>query len=1824
MGDVSLRLRRWLQSLDDADLGVIISICKPAGMSVQVCPPQEWLDRRALPDRELRTARVWLAKATSAQLNHLACSAIDGVAGILETSHGFDRAVVRNPDREQLGRLLTAVGLPVGRLVLFGLLLSQATASELAIRHGSDLERELENAEHKFPTEWSTQPPLEFEPAELATLANRLDELKYKSAGFREHAIDAAQRVGNGQPIGPHLAMLDEYETLRTAVAEEFAKVCDTSAGDFAELDQALAMLRARLDDRQRHERIVKADQIDKLEKQLDGLTMALRNATDDDVRAQYEDMIRRAEARLASLDPARGQPVPAGQAEPLVNPPASVSVVQNSPVDWPAEAADENEPSQRLDLAEAACDASPTEALFDQSTASFEPAANESIEPTSGSASDAAIGPWEEGSPPLAVSLVSQGRLTEAYWVTSMSAEPDHRTAVLRFAAAAYGTHTPPAFDIDPSVFDDDPEAAVVALTAALRCGLVSGWWPTQPAKLRSALQLPDDWSEFVDAAVAAVQHGHRVTTGIGSRTVPGTSTFDVDSLRAELGSRAANLMAELPRRKTQYQRASKVLLRLAGTGGPLYTALQTVVTWAKDGVDRQALCELAACFEQDAVHTMIADADAAATSAKRAKEPIVAGAHRALVRAVGEVADIVYDATELAGRTGVPASDDTAAAAALAKALATLNGASALAGMTGAALDLLRRWLLDPSTVTEHTVAYFGVAPLSGRGLPEPGPEVLLPLHDLPRLPDGRPDPGHPQVAEALARLREPLDLGLAIRAYCERGDLRRARRILELHATRYWPFATGADAGRDTLDRAVEKWSKEYQTNYQNINDLFARIRTQNLLDQSLEVRISGKLQALAPPVGDAVDEKLAELRQLADELTGHERSRLAELRTELDGRAVDDADRKRIHALLDEGDTITAAEFLAFIRAGKRLPEQPAESSEDLQNFVAFLAQGTSEIDASTSALAWARLATGDRGLVGNAMKGLKAWDDLTREGRTRNVAELVQDILGTLGLTSSVAPREQTRGVRSSQPGFRQFRVQGSPADGSYVAALGSDAPEFAVTVIFEERRGRPVLDVLGEQDAAMANIVLYRHPLDISGRRQLLSKPDGRVNALVIDPAAMGWVAAMAPGSWRATQRITLPWTSFNPYTPFVAGLVPPEVFYGRQQQMAEVADPYGGLFVYGGRQLGKSALLRRVERTFPGTDPRSRHAIYLDLKGKGIGEAEPADRIWRELAFALKERGVIDAKDANQVGIDAFTETVRRWLLANQARRILVLADEADAFLTADSRSVATPAGMSQFQNVSRLKELMESTGRRFKIVFAGLHQVQRFVHLANVPLVHGGPDIPVGPLNPPDARLLVVEPMAALGYRFERAELVWRLLSATNYQASLIQIFCDELVRTLHRRKATAADYSATITGDDVDSVAGSDTVRRLIAERLRITINLDDRYRVLTLLIAWCSLLDSFRSDYTPQVLLDFARDAWPAGFEELDVSDVRIYLDEMVALGLLIQVSGSGGGYAMRSPNVVNMLGTVGDLEAELDPNEFDRPYEYNPREARRLLFSDQEGERRSPLTDGQLSTIIESGAVCLVCGTPALGIDRVEHAIGEYAEIRECRLAVVRTADEASRVGAQKPPKGKRLVVVADLRSRPPDEIPRVWRHLAERTKNTSTASVVLTGCGNSTTVLAHINVEPTQLHRWTSDSVRSWPECPFTVPADRRRLIEATGGWPVLVERAIAGVVQHGWTREDALRRIEDLTTDPQKAARLLTQAGLDDGLIRRIRPWIDYVDIGDQASRQDILDVFQDDAAGADTLLRELDLMALWDHSNDGTRLDLVIHRCLRTVCGG
>ncbi|MEW2513210.1 hypothetical protein [Streptomyces sp. NPDC046870] len=1457
------------------------------------------------------------------------------------------------------------------------------------------------------------------------------------------------------------------------------------------------------------------------------------------------------------------------------------------------------------------------------------------------------------DGPSPVA-RLVTRGDLPQAYWMSAVSDDHPHRAKALSFLATAFAcadadgaTQVQMAHDITSLDLVEDRDAHLVALAAAMRSGLTAGWPHAVLSDFTMPSGLSQPWQHLLMALKEAVRECHVFVPGAVEDSTEQEHRLTVGDLERS----ARVLLEDLPRRKIKYQRASRVLRYLTGPSGQLHQALRAVLDWASGTGDASALRTFSENLGRgEYVDRLIEEADSSFRTPKQAREPIHSGALRQLHATIRSVGELVAKAAAVAAAAQARDAVSGSKTPQWETALAELAPGEEPPGVGGAALGLLRRWLSAEPVGHSATM-------VDADDKLVPSDDCLLFLPDLPRNADGRPDFDDPRAAPALAGLLSPASAESVLERYVARGDLHLARALVRVVGD--GPAADPA-AQADWLEDAVRRcreaekdWRRRIVEHHDLAASHLAQIRTLNLMPSDMEREFTGRLQEFAD--GDEAGRyryALQALRDLVAELTDKVAESTERLRQRLDSLRLDperplaEPDHDRILRLIDEGDTVTAQEFLALVESGARLPDRPDDEGAELRGFLAGLTGPgvPSPGGDGVSAGWWVDHYGSDTKITANAEQGVASWKALcTKRGRNSDWSQHVPRVLRLLGLKPLGHFQAEPMGQ-----GVRRFKGRASVIEApGYVAALGSRATSYTVLLIWEEQRADGPLAHLEDSDVD-ANIVLYLHPLGLEGRRALAEASRRKAQqALVVDPAVAGWMAARAPGAFRALQRVTLPWTSYDPYTPFVAGAVPPEVFYGRDQELREVMNPDGGLFLYGGRQLGKSALLRRVAELFPRRS-EANVAVYLDLVKAEIGQAESPERIWKLLADDLKRQRVIDPKKvSDQAQPEHVANAIRGWLDADDSRRMLILADEADAFLTADSRRVFRSGGESTFQNVKRFQQLMEQTDRRLKVVFAGLHQVQRFGELSNVSTAHGGPDVLVGPLNPTAAVRLVTEPMAALGFVFERPELVWRILAITNYQANLVQIFCSELVRTLQGRSPRGHARPTPITEADVQEVAASETVRTRLAERLRFTINLEDRYRVLTLVIALRSLQDGYRGDYSAEDLLQWAREAWEEGFQELGVKQVQIYLREMVGLGLLVQL-GDRSRFAVRSPNVVNMLGTRDDLLLELRETEFSQPYEYDPRAARRLLGRYMGSDphryvtRYSPLTEGQLHEAAQPGVT--VIGTTRL--HRPELMITATERFAEARGVEVRGAgaqDDLRAALTDASRLRRNYVLALDLRGIDADALLSAVRlcvdhagpaadalvHQAEGRKRANHRSVFVVADALTVGALREARgAEPLPVRflrpeRWSVESLRAWPECPFVSKADRTRLIQTTGGWATWVEPAIAEVTVNGATLDSALDKIGRAIRRPDNLDRHCEAAGLENRDLDLLALWNGYVSEGQGVPVDQVAEAVELSEPETETWLARLDRLGLIDAVPDGITVDPVTFRAVRARAG-
>lgn len=695
-------------------------------------------------------------------------------------------------------------------------------------------------------------------------------------------------------------------------------------------------------------------------------------------------------------------------------------------------------------------------------------------------------------------------------------------------------------------------------------------------------------------------------------------------------------------------------------------------------------------------------------------------------------------------------------------------------------------------------------------------------------------------------------------------------------------------------------------------------------------------------------------------------------------------------QRIDQLLDQGDTLTANEYIALTENGQAIPESKPKSDPFLDFFPDQVASLNRYLaDQRPRALVDSIRAGRDFGPISmqgvpgsqaaTAASMLEAW--LLIKDRREPQEKIIRDFLNNLGF------QIQSVSANNAHSGLAWFDVHVHPIsdrDSCIIPRYGSLAHgHYKLLCVWNAPSEGEVLSHAHLPSRDLPIIVLYLSRMTEQRHRDLAYQcRERRQTVIIIDETLVYLLCSVRGPRIPLLFYCTFPFTIENPYT-IASSNVPVEMFFGRKQERQSLLDPYGSNLLYGGRQLGKTALLREVER--------ENHALHtgfivhwIDLKAEGIGLIRPAHEIWDVICATLRNDGVIQ----KQVTVlDKIREQIFSWLDQDHQRRVLLLLDEADAFLFEDRSK--------KYETLAKLKDLMDRTSRRFKIVLAGLHNVQRSARDVNTPIAHMGQPVCIGPLldngEVQEALRLITLPFSTLGYRFDR-DVASRILSHTNYYPSLIQIFCWHLLEHLNDNGRTQFGRSISppyqIKIQHVEEAYQKKDLRDAIAERFRFTLELDGRYRLIALILALETLerrkaekdtSDGFDVDWIRGEALEI----WPEGFDEKTYEIFRNLLDEMIGLGILRRASESGNKYALRSPNVINLLGTEEEIqEALLDAVGKEKPLVYDASAYRRYLPEDH--WIRSPLTGQQESEILESvHGVNVIFGMLIAGLERVK-------------------------------------------------------------------------------------------------------------------------------------------------------------------------------------------------------------------------------------------------
>lgn len=493
-----------------------------------------------------------------------------------------------------------------------------------------------------------------------------------------------------------------------------------------------------------------------------------------------------------------------------------------------------------------------------------------------------------------------------------------------------------------------------------------------------------------------------------------------------------------------------------------------------------------------------------------------------------------------------------------------------------------------------------------------------------------------------------------------------------------------------------------------------------------------------------------------------------------------------------------------------------------------------------------------------------------------------------------------------------------------------IAAFGTQtkSPINAI-MLYGNYTEKQLVDTVSSLDLGGISIVLLDRPVDAASRRMIgeifHTQTSGQNPFLLIDQVLLLYLALhQITERMPAMLKCTLPYSTYQPFVRD-GGSTSDEMFCGRTQELATIMDPNGACVVYGGRQLGKTALLERAESRC--SKPMNKaFAVYTSII-RIKSEKEVVDTIASDIN--KKVDGKITVPKCNT--IKEMCASLSKLFRNKQITSMLLLIEEVDDFLA----SIADEA----YRPIQPLVDLKRETKNNFKFVITGLHNVCRAKNATKDNGIFGqlGTPLCIKPLSPTDALQLISRPLRYLGFQIDRYPHLETILTNTNYYPGILQFFGYMLVETLtgqYSKYYHAADGNPpyTLQDEQLGAVMNSSDLNKSIKDKFRWSLELDQRY----FMIARCiTMLYHFYEEdrgagtwmgFPVEEIMDMAGEYDIHCLENASKNDYINLLDEMVEMGILGKPDENRELYRLRRNSFVDIIGENFDtLEADIISN-----------------------------------------------------------------------------------------------------------------------------------------------------------------------------------------------------------------------------------------------------------------------------------------------------------
>ena len=535
-------------------------------------------------------------------------------------------------------------------------------------------------------------------------------------------------------------------------------------------------------------------------------------------------------------------------------------------------------------------------------------------------------------------------------------------------------------------------------------------------------------------------------------------------------------------------------------------------------------------------------------------------------------------------------------------------------------------------------------------------------------------------------------------------------------------------------------------------------------------------------------------------------------------------------------------------------------------------------------------------------------------------RKRLIGEQIEKLLSQLGFKVKSIQPDST----FSDDAYNVFcRKQiGKVNYVHHIPAFGSksETEGFRVLCLYGTYNCDALMDKFRSANATSKHtLVLLDFAMNLEERRRLARKiKEEKTFAktfIVLDRVVLFYLAKHYAENTvvRRLLAVTLPFAYYQPFVEASRQDMPPELFTGREAELTSIESADGANLVYGGRQLGKSVLLKMAKRNIDRNGNGDR-AVLVEIKDLTASEALKV--VYDKLVI----EEVLDSSCTCNTWSELAGQIQRRLMDDNPETRInylLLMLDEADKFIGT--------SGETDDQPITALKNLPSD---RFKLVMAGLHNLSRYNRQSmhgNSNLIHLTP-ITIRQFRREEATKLLTSILAYLGFRFTQT-IIDNILASTYNYPGLIQLYCQKLLEAMKNDDYAGYAESSTPTYEVTEShykkVLSDTTFTDIVDQKFEATLFTEEEgrsnYHIIALILAYLYYTEPNEKGYTYDELLKVAEEYHINRVTALKPEQLSEILSEMLDLNVITEMDGN---YRFSTDGFRKLLGSQEKVEKSI--------------------------------------------------------------------------------------------------------------------------------------------------------------------------------------------------------------------------------------------------------------------------------------------------------------